>query len=534
MPGDLIGQAAAGARNLVRGTTAALDDRVNETVIRLAVTGLSRAGKTVFITSLIQNLLALGQGRDTLPLIRRRLGAGGATRIEASRLRSVRVVPAGVQTVPRFDFAEKLAELSADQPSWPPRTEDMAEISVELEIERPGLRKRLGNRRVRLDILDYPGEWLLDLPLLEQSFSEWSRQTIQLLREPPRRALAQDFLDFHDHSVHPDDPADDATIRRGHRLYRDAIQACRAKLGLRYLQPGRFLCPGPRGDAPFLWFFPQFPGPARVRAGSGPGAIRAGSAAALLRDRFAAYKREVRESFFDSYFRRFSRQIVLVDVLGGLHAGQASFEDTGHAIADIARGLRDGWGFWSRQRRQSLSVQMGQGAQLAGAQLIRRGSPAFAVPLKLAASLLSEVVAPRAIERIAFVATKADHVPAMSRDNLRNLLQALAKPASAVAGDTNTAVSFHVAAAVLSTVDGTAPLGGRNVEVVLGVVLGEEKRRPFYAGSVPSNFPPASFWSDRYFEMPVFRPPRIDPSGTLGVPQLGLDEVLDSVIGDLL
>jgi predicted YcjX-like family ATPase len=494
-------------------------------VIRLAVTGLSRAGKTVFITSLIQNLLALGQGRNTLPLISRRLGTSGG-----SRLQSVRVVPAGVQTLPHFDFAEKLADLSADQPSWPPRTEDLAEISIELEIARGSmLGKRFGSRRLRLDILDYPGEWLLDLPLLQQSFADWSRQTIARLRQEPRRQLAQAFLDFHDNTVHPDDPAEDATIRRGYRLYREAIQACRSQLGLRYLQPGRFLCPGPRGDAPYMWFFPQFPGPAVPRVGS---------AAALLRDRFEAYKREVRDSFFDSYFRSFSRQIVLVDVLGALHAGQASFEDTRHAIADIARGLRDGWGFWSRQRRQVLSEHVGQGAQLAGAQLTRRGSPAIGIPLNLAASVLSGFVAPRAIERIAFVATKADHVPAMSRDNLRNLLQAMVKPAADGAGrevgDAKTAVSYHVAASILSTMDGTAPLGGRNVEVVLGVVMGEEIRRPFYAGSVPSNIPPASFWTDRYFEMPVFRPPRIDPSGTLGIPHLGLDEVLDSVIGDLL
>lgn len=518
--GPMVGTMVAGARNLVRGTASALDDRLNETVIRLAVTGLSRAGKTVFITSLIQNLLALGQGRDTLPMISRRLAAASG-----SRLRSVRVVPAGVQTLPHFDFAEKLADLSADQPAWPPRTEDLAEISIELELERAsGLGQRLaGNRRIRLDILDYPGEWLLDLPLLAQSFPDWSRQTIARLRQPPRRDLAREFLDFHDNVLAPADPADDATIRRGHRLYRDALQSCRSRLGLRYLQPGRFLCPGPRGDAPYMWFFPHDLTPA---------APRAGSAAALLTDRFEAYKREIRETFFDSYFRSFSRQIMLVDVLGGLHAGQASFEDTGHAIADIARGLRDGWGFWSRQRRQALSEHAGQGARLAGAQLTRRGSP-LGIPLNLAASVLSGVVAPKPIERIAFVATKADHVPAMSRDNLRNLVQALARPAAGTT-DAGTAVSYHVAAAILSTIDGTAPLGGRNVEVVLGVVLGEETRRPFYAGSVPSNTPPASFWSDRYFEMPVFRPPRIDPSGTLGIPHLGVDDVLDSVIGDLL
>ena len=37
--------------------------------LRLAVTGLSRAGKTVFLTSLIANLLAAGRGARTLPAL---------------------------------------------------------------------------------------------------------------------------------------------------------------------------------------------------------------------------------------------------------------------------------------------------------------------------------------------------------------------------------------------------------------------------------------------------------------------------------
>ena len=58
---------AAGLRGLVAGSVAGADHAFNEDHIRLAVTGLSRAGKTVFIISLIHNLLALGQRRNTLP-----------------------------------------------------------------------------------------------------------------------------------------------------------------------------------------------------------------------------------------------------------------------------------------------------------------------------------------------------------------------------------------------------------------------------------------------------------------------------------
>ena len=48
-----------------------------------------------------------------------------------------------------------------------------------------------GIAELRLEILDYPGEWLLDLPLLRQSYREWSHATLDLARRGgPRRARA--------------------------------------------------------------------------------------------------------------------------------------------------------------------------------------------------------------------------------------------------------------------------------------------------------------------------------------------------------
>jgi predicted YcjX-like family ATPase len=84
-----------GLREFAANAAGSVDTAVNETLIRLAVTGLSRAGKTVFITSLIRNLLALGQGRDTLPQLQACLETDGRT-----RLKHVRVLPAGAATIP--------------------------------------------------------------------------------------------------------------------------------------------------------------------------------------------------------------------------------------------------------------------------------------------------------------------------------------------------------------------------------------------------------------------------------------------------
>src|SRR5258707_1105425 len=110
-----------------------LDDLINDRPIRIAITGLSRSGKTVFLTSLIANLLAMGTGRPSLPAFREHIDKTGK-----ERLRSIRLVPARASTTPRFDYPGKLADLAGAQPKWPARTEDLAQIELELEIRAGG------------------------------------------------------------------------------------------------------------------------------------------------------------------------------------------------------------------------------------------------------------------------------------------------------------------------------------------------------------------------------------------------------------
>jgi predicted YcjX-like family ATPase len=457
-----------------------VDDLINDRPLKVAITGLSRSGKTVFLTSLIANLLAMGTGHPALPALRAHIDKGGR-----ERLRAIRLVPARASTTPRFDYPGKLADLARAQPRWPERTEDLAEIELELEI-RPGhgllgqVRSMTGATRLRLELLDYPGEWLLDLPMLNLSHARWSAETLARLREKPRAEAAAEFLSFIAH-IDPSRAADDALIQRGHRLYKAALERCRTECGLRYLQPGRFLTMGARNDAPFMWFFP---------VDNPPQHPTRDSIAELLGARFDAYKTDVRTNFFDTHFRAFDRQIVLVDTLGALHAGRAAFEDTQHAIADIAASLSN------------------------------------------AESILPRWLGGTSIERIAFVATKADHVPELHRDNLRALMRDMVRQAETRGPD---AVSYHAAASVVSTTDGWADQpDGHREPVVWGRKLGETQARPYRVGNVPIATPPDSFWSGRYFELPSFTPPPIDPNAANGIPQLGLDQILVDLIGDRL
>jgi predicted YcjX-like family ATPase len=224
----------------------------------------------------------------------------------------------------------------------------------------------------------------------------------------------------------------------------------------------------------------------------------------LLRERYDAYREEARTRFFDTRFLDFDRQIVLVDVLSALHAGRDAFEDTRHAIADIAASYRYG----------SNTIL----SQLAG----------------LASSLLGGAGMVRRIERVAFVATKADHVPASRRDDLVALLRAMADAGGDNAALARHGMSYHAAAAVRATRDDWAMHGTERVGVVVGVPLDANPpvARPFFAGDIPAGLPPERFWTNPYFEAPTFQPPRIDASGLTGIPHIGLDDVLLSVIGD--
>ncbi len=147
-----------------------------EPTVRLGVTGLARAGKTVFITSLIANLIDRGRMPG--------LAAAQEGRIEAAFLQ-----PQPDDTVPRFDYENHIAALTGAAPHWPESTRAVSELRLSLRVRPSGLLAGLqGPRTVHLDIVDYPGEWLLDLALLDKSYAAWSEDTLK--RIAPRTEAA--------------------------------------------------------------------------------------------------------------------------------------------------------------------------------------------------------------------------------------------------------------------------------------------------------------------------------------------------------
>ena len=87
--------------------------------------------------------------------------------------------------MPRFDYENHVRTLIEER-RWPNSTVDISELRLVIDYQR----QNGADRTLTLDIVDYPGEWLLDLPLLNKSYEQWSRESLALSRERPRAPLA--------------------------------------------------------------------------------------------------------------------------------------------------------------------------------------------------------------------------------------------------------------------------------------------------------------------------------------------------------
>lgn len=444
--------------------------------IRLGVTGLRRSGKTVFVTSLLNNLLAAGQGGGgRLPF----LDVVSQGRFIASRLR-----PQPDPAIPRFDYEGRLAEMTSNPPAWPRETKAISEIRIDLRFRPGGLvRRRLGGvATCTLDIIDYPGEWLLDLPMLEQEFAGWSRTMLDLAARPPRDSLSRRWREALD-AVDPDHTADEATARRLSALYTDYLKDCRASdVGLSLIQPGRFVEPGEMEGAPILTFCPM-PGAERPRHGS---------LAALMAERFEGYKDSVVRRFYRDHFARLDRQVVLVDVLSALNAGAPGLDDLERSLSATMESFRHGRSGW-------LNF-------LGGAR----------------------------IDRVLFAATKADHVASSQHGNLKSLLESfLATPLSA-ARFAGADVETMALASVKSTETVLTDYQGQKLACVQGTPVGRTTPTVLFPGEIPPSHREIGPVGEGRFNFTRFAPPAGLGQDGRGLANIRLDRALQFLIGDRL
>src|SRR5467141_4364900 len=113
------------------------DNLFNPTV-RLGITGLSRAGKTVFITALVHGLVRNGR----FPVFEA---------LSEGRIARARLAPQPDDAVPRFDYESHVRALVADR-VWPESTRQISELRLVIAYQ-----SRYGAmRKLVLDMVDYP------------------------------------------------------------------------------------------------------------------------------------------------------------------------------------------------------------------------------------------------------------------------------------------------------------------------------------------------------------------------------------------
>ncbi|RMH44216.1 MAG: YcjX family protein [Alphaproteobacteria bacterium] len=468
-----IADIADGLLQGIEDAGARVSEALFEPVVRLGVTGLSRAGKTVFITSLVANLI--DRGRMT-----------GLRAAAEGRIRAAYLEPQPDDTVPRFDYEAHLDALVGPDPKWPASTRSISELRLSLRIAPRGLWGAVaGARTVHIDIVDYPGEWLLDLGLMDRDFAGWSAAVLDRARG---RDAAARYLALAT-QIDGAGPVDEPAAAELAAAWTDYLRALR-EAGLSDCTPGRFLLPGDLAGAPVLTFGP-LPAPARA-----PG--RRSMWAEMAR-RFEAYKREVVRPFFRDHFARIDRQIVLADVLGAIHHGPEALEDLRRALATTLKAFRPGRNSW-------LFALLG-----------------------------------RRVERILFAATKADHIHHVQHPRLEALMAALVAEARARAEFSGAETAAMAIAAVRATVEEERRHQGAVLPCVRGR-LEDGRQAAFWPGELPED--PAALlsparsgagkWLAGDYEMMKFLPQPLSRRAGEGPPHIRLDRAAEFLIGDKL
>ncbi|WP_068315648.1 YcjX family protein [Pseudovibrio hongkongensis] len=461
--------------------------------IRLGVTGLARAGKTVFITSLLHNLITGGR----LPLF---------TPMASGRLARAYLQPQPDDDVPRFDYEDHLEQL-VDERLWPASTKQVSQLRLTIEYESATfLGRNLGTGRLHLDIVDYPGEWLLDLPLLSQDFTSFSAAAFARARARPDLAgewLA--LLDANSAAIAAEDGSggDEQLARALAAAFTDYLRRCRLDdNALSMLPPGRFLMPGEMADSPALTFCP-------LDTAALPRRPAPDSLHAMMQRRYEAYRTHVVKPFFKHHFAKLDRQVVLVDMLQALNAGEHALDDLQTALHEILGAFKPGSSSWLR------------------------------------------FIGARRIDKILFAATKADHLQKEDHDKMQALLGTLVANASARASRHGAQVEAMALASVRATRQTMLRHDGDELPALIGTPLPGEtldgqrydgtEQAALFPGDLPASTDPHTLPAAPEGGYGVnfvrFRPPQLRQTAegmTCALPHIRMDRALDFLLGDKL
>ncbi|WP_394204015.1 YcjX family protein [Shewanella waksmanii] len=463
--------------------TQSLAHRTSDRHIRLAVTGLSGAGKTAFITGLVNQLLNSGNQDEANNLPLWHVAREG-------RLLGVQRSLQPDLTIASFDYQHAMDTLCQQSPRWPASTRNISELrlAIKYQPQRGLLAKLTDSATLYLDIVDYPGEWLLDLPLLKLDFVQWSLQQSEQLTT---FAVSKHYPTFKQmlSDLALSEPADEQVLQQLADAYQRVLQDLVQQHGFYYAQPGRMLLPGEYEGTPVLAFFPLL--------GCSPLTLSELEASSkdsvyhVLKQRYQAYTLQVVKPFYRDYFAKFDRQVLLVDCFTPLNNGKAQFNDMTRALEQIME-----------------SFKFGQ------------------------SNLLKRLFSPR-IDKLLFAASKVDHVTRDQQSHVLALLTQLVKQSQHKAKFEGCEVETMAISAIKATQPGMVKDGNQQVEVVSGTELTSAEAITLYPGDVPKQLPDEQFWQQQGFNFRQFAPQAGITKHTV-MQHVRLDHLLQYLLGDKL
>lgn len=427
----------------------------SENTIKIAITGLSRSGKTVFITSLIDQLLhqnrllSVTSGHPTFKM----------------------QIKPPLHNARRFDYYTFIEKLKHEQ-QWPSGTNTISHTL--LEFESKSRFSFMGNKHFTIELIDYPGEWLLDLTLLKLDFETWSQQTLAWLKEIDE-PLADAYLE---------NVASLSAESRGrayeeklHEAYKNLVTVLK-KEHYSQITPGRFIMPSDLANDPVLVFAPI--------TGASPSLVE------VFKKRYERYVEEVVKGIHLEHFKGFERQVVLIDVIESLQNGYKCHKD-------MKSGMKSMLGLYDHNNKNFLAQWF---------------SPS--------------------IKKVLFVATKADQVAASQHANFKELLEDMVEELRREMDISHIETSTQIVSSLKSTTTIEKKYDNRLLSFVRGVLEEDGELHDLYPGEMPSRFPSKEQWQSENYAYKSFLPPKLSYAEGEALEHINMDKVVEKLLGDLL
>ncbi|MEE4244261.1 MAG: YcjX family protein [Kangiellaceae bacterium] len=434
--------------------------------LNIGVTGLSQSGKSTFITSLVHQLLNANR-YNNLPFFKL---------AEQASIVSVKICESDDLTAKQFDYEQNYRRIK--QGKWPKSTVDITQLKLKIKYRTShSVLKNIAEHSViELSITDYPGEWLVDITMLQQNYNQWSDYALSLLALLPQAKLQ--WQSSVDKWLTGECSFSELIVD-----YKQCIKLLTDQKLL--ASPGRFTLPGDLADTPILDFVP-LDSEQQSRA-----AERHLESLEKIIQRYHDFKIQVVEPFFAAYFKTIDRQLILVDCIELL-----------------------------RQPHTYLKVLQDSYNQIVSS--LAYGN----------SNVLTRLFAPK-IDKLMMVATKSDQLPTDQQSRLLHFARSLFYPLENKVAFEESKVSYLPVASVRATESVVADIEGKHTHCIRGVLQDSEGSCVLFPGIFPETVEQLEQTQQvddsEQFDLPLYRVPSFQDDQ---LPHIRLGKILEFLIGD--